>query len=84
MWSLLHGVVNFSGCGLMQWLCRVLLHFLFHLKIDGAIFCAMVGFIVMVYAVWRFHCVWALTAPPAMVRNSASLVVLEGYLIESF
>jgi hypothetical protein len=48
MWSPLHCVVDFSGCGLIRRLCRILLHFLFRLKIDGAIFCAMVGFIAMV------------------------------------
>jgi hypothetical protein len=76
VWSPLHGVVDFLECELMRRLCRTLLHFLFHLKIDGAIFCAMVGFIAMVHAIWRFHCVWASTAPAAMVRSSASLVVL--------
>jgi hypothetical protein len=29
MWSILYGVVDFSGCGLMRRLCRILLHFLF-------------------------------------------------------
>jgi uncharacterized membrane protein required for colicin V production len=67
MWSPLHAVVDFSGCGLVRRLCRILLHFLFGLKIDGAIFCAMVGFAVMVHAVWRFHCVWPSIAPPATV-----------------
>jgi hypothetical protein len=76
VWSPLHGVVDFLECELMRRLCRTLLNFLFHLKIDGAIFCAMVGFIAMVHAIWRFHCVWASTAPAAMVRSSASLVVL--------
>jgi hypothetical protein len=76
MWSPLHCVVDFSGCGLMQRLCRILLNFLFRLKIDGAIFCVMVGFIAMIHAVWWFHCVWASAAPQAMVQSSASLVVL--------
>jgi hypothetical protein len=47
----------------MQRLCRILLHFLFRFKIDGAIFYAMVGFIAMVHAVWRFHCVLASIVP---------------------
>jgi hypothetical protein len=55
----------------------------FYLKIDETIFCAMVGFIVMVHAIWRFHCVWALVMPLSMVQSSASLVVLGGSLIES-
>jgi hypothetical protein len=32
-------------------MCRILLHFLFCLKIYGAIFCAMLGFVAMVLAV---------------------------------
>jgi hypothetical protein len=83
MWSPLHGVIDFSGCELMRRLCRILLHFLFCLKIDGTIFCVMVGFVAMVHAVWRFHCVWASAAPLAMVQSSASLDVLVGYLIEN-
>jgi hypothetical protein len=67
IWSPFHGVVDFLGCRLIRRLCRIFLHFVFCLKIDGAIFCAMVGFIVMVHVVWRFHCVWASAAPPAKV-----------------
>jgi hypothetical protein len=63
----MHGVVDFSGCGLVQRLCRVLLHFPFHLKVDGAFFGVMVGFTAMIHAVWRFHYIWASTAPPATV-----------------
>jgi hypothetical protein len=59
----LHGVVDVSGCGLMRRLCQILLHFIFGLKIDGTIFCAMVGFTAMVHVVWRFHCVLAPAAP---------------------
>jgi uncharacterized membrane protein required for colicin V production len=83
MQSPLHGVVEFSGCGLVRRLCRILLHFLFGLKIDGAIFYVMVDFTTMVHAVWRFHYVWALATPPATVRSSTSLVILGGSLIES-
>jgi hypothetical protein len=61
--SSLHGVVDFSGCRLMRRLCRILLHFLIRLKIDGAIFSVMVAFTTMVHAVWMFHCVWASTVP---------------------
>jgi hypothetical protein len=57
-------------------LCQILLHFLFDRKVDGAIFCVMVGVASMVHAVWRFHCVWVLAAPSATVRSFASLVVL--------
>jgi hypothetical protein len=56
-------MVDFLGCWLMQRLCRILLHFLFRFKIDGAIFYAMVGFIAMEHAVWRFHCVLASIVP---------------------
>jgi uncharacterized membrane protein required for colicin V production len=76
-------LVEFSGCGLVRRLCRILLHFLFGLKVDGAIFCAMIGVAAMVHTVWRFHCVWVLVVPLAMVQCSASLVVLGGSLIES-
>jgi uncharacterized membrane protein required for colicin V production len=76
MRSPFHGVVDFSGCGSVQRLCRILLHFLIGLKIDWAIFCAMVGFGAMVHEVWRFHSVWASAVPPAMVQSFASLVVL--------
>jgi hypothetical protein len=82
MWSPSHGVVDISGCGLMRRLCRILLYF-FRLKIDGAIFCAMVGFIAMVHAVWRFHCVLTSAAPLPMFQSSTSLVVLGGSLIKS-
>jgi hypothetical protein len=74
--SPLHGVGDFSGCGLIRRLCRILLYFLFHLKIDETIFSVMVDFTAMVHAVWRFHCVWASAMPPVMVQSSASLVVL--------
>jgi hypothetical protein len=83
MRSPLHSEVDFSGCGLVRRLCQILLHFLFGLKIDGAIFCAMVGVAAMVHVVWRFHCVWASAAPLATVRSSTSLVVLGGSSIES-
>jgi uncharacterized membrane protein required for colicin V production len=69
----MHSVIDFSGCGLVRRLCRILLHFLFGLKVDGAIFCAMVGVAAMVHTIWRFHCVLASAAPPA-----TSLVVLGG------
>jgi hypothetical protein len=46
----LHGVVDFSGCGLMRRLYRILLHFIFGLKIDREIFCVMVGFAAMIHA----------------------------------
>jgi hypothetical protein len=67
MWSLLHGVVDFLGCGLVRRLCRILLHLLFGLEIDGAIFCVIVDFAAMVHPVWRFYCAWASAMPPAMV-----------------
>jgi hypothetical protein len=67
----------------MRRLCRILLHFLFRLKVDGTIFGAMVSFTATVHAVWRFHCVWASVVPPAIVQSSTSLVVLGGSLIES-
>jgi hypothetical protein len=51
MRSPLHGVVDFSGCGLMRRLFRILLYFLFGLKIDGPIFYEMVGFAAMVHGV---------------------------------
>jgi hypothetical protein len=82
MRSPLLGVVDFSGCGLVQRLCRILLHFLFALKVDGTIFCSMIGVTAMVHAVWGFYCVWASTTPPATVRSSASFIVLRGSLIE--
>jgi hypothetical protein len=66
-WSPLYGVVEFLGCGLLQRLCKILLHFLFRLKIDATIFCAVVDFIAMVPAVWRFQCVWASAVSPATV-----------------
>jgi hypothetical protein len=49
--SILHGVIDFSGCGLMRRLCRILLHLLFRLQIDGAIFGAVVGCAAMIQAV---------------------------------
>jgi hypothetical protein len=55
--STLHGVIDFSGCGLMRRLCGILLHLLFHLQIDGAIFDAVVGCAVAIQAVQRFECV---------------------------
>jgi hypothetical protein len=54
MRSPLLGVVDFSGCELVRRLCRILLHFLFALKVDGIIFCSMIGVTAMVHAVWRF------------------------------
>jgi hypothetical protein len=66
----------------MRRLCIILLHFLFCLKIDVAIFCAMVGFIAMVHSAWRFHFVWTSVMPPATVRSSASLAVLGGGIFD--
>jgi hypothetical protein len=48
--SPLHGVIDFSGCGLMQRLCEILLHFLLRLQKDGVIFSAMVGCAAMIHA----------------------------------
>jgi hypothetical protein len=68
MWNIAGDAEPIAWCGWLfgvLWrLCRILLHFLFGLKIDGTIFCAMVSF-------------------AAMVRSSASLVVLGGYLIKN-
>jgi hypothetical protein len=78
----LHGMVDFSGCELMRRLCRILLHFLFPLKIDGAIFGAMVDCTAMIHAVQRFECVRASAAASFVIQCSAYLSALWGSLLE--
>jgi hypothetical protein len=73
---------NIAG-GMERRMCRILLHFLFRLKIYGSIFCAMVGFIATVLVVWRFHCVWASTMPRLRFEALPLWFVLGGNLIEN-
>jgi hypothetical protein len=80
--SPLHGVIDFSGCGLMQRLRGILLHFLFRLQIDGAIFGVVVGCAVMIHAVWRFECIRPSVVASVTIRCSTSLAVLCGSLVE--
>jgi hypothetical protein len=63
----LHGVVDFSGCGLLRGLYGILIRFLLRVQEDGAIFGVMVGRITIVQTIWRFDCVRAstVTAAPA-------------------
>jgi hypothetical protein len=51
VWSPLHCVVDFPGRWLLRRLSQLLIHFLFSVDVNGAIFSAMVGFIAMVHAV---------------------------------
>jgi hypothetical protein len=55
--SPLHGVIDFSGRGLMRRLDGILVHFLFCLQISRAIYVVVVGCATIVHAVWRFMCV---------------------------
>jgi hypothetical protein len=80
--SPLHGVVDFSGCRLLQRMGGFLLHFQFRVKEHGAIFCAMVGFTTMEHALRKSYCVWASTVIAATIWCSASFAVLSGSLIE--
>jgi hypothetical protein len=73
--SPLHGVIDFSGCGLMRRLCGIVLHF-FHLHIDGAIFGAVVGCATMIHAVRRFECVRPSVMASVMIQCSSSLAAL--------
>jgi hypothetical protein len=63
-----HGVIDFLGCGLMRRLCGDLLHFLFCLQIDGAIFAMVVCFSAVIHAVRRFECVRPSATASAVIR----------------
>jgi hypothetical protein len=80
--SPLHGVIDFSGSGLLRRLYGILFHFSFRHEEDGAIFGAMVGFAAVIYAVQRFECVRASAVASAMIWCSTSLATLYESLVE--
>jgi hypothetical protein len=57
----MHGMVDFSRCGLLRSVCGALVHVLLCLQVDGAIFGSVVGVSTVVHAVWRSDCVRAST-----------------------
>jgi hypothetical protein len=79
--SPLHGVVDFSGCDLLWWLCGVLLHFSFGVKEDGTMFGAVVSFAAMVHAGRRLECVGAMPMTSAPIWCAAYLVALHESLL---
>jgi hypothetical protein len=79
--SPLHGVVDFSGCYLLRRLRGFLVHFSFGLEEYEAIFCAMIGLIVVKHIVQRSECVWASAATTTAIWCAASLIVLSESLI---
>jgi hypothetical protein len=60
----------------------MLLHFLFRLQIDGAIFVVVVGYATVVHAVWRFEYVRPSATASATVQCSASLAALCRSLVK--
>jgi hypothetical protein len=81
--SPLHGVIDFSWCGLMWRLCGILLYFLFWIQKGGAIFGVAVGCAVVIHVVRRFECVRSSAMAWATIRCSASFATLCGSLVES-
>jgi hypothetical protein len=76
VWLTSQGVDRCEGCVES---CSI---FFFCLKIDGAIFGAMVGCAAMIHVAWRFQSVRASAAPSAMIQCSASLTTSHGSLVE--
>jgi hypothetical protein len=79
--SPLHGVVDFSGCYLLRRLRGFLVHFSFGLEEYEAIFCAMIGLVVVKHIVQRSECVWASATTTTAIWCAASLIVLSESLI---
>jgi hypothetical protein len=79
--SPLHGVVDFSGCCLLQRLVGFLAHFSFGLEEYGAIFCLMIGLAAVKHAVWRSEYVWLSAMTATTIWCATSLIVLGESLI---
>jgi hypothetical protein len=77
VWSPLHGMVDFPRLQLRQRLVGVLVHFLFGVDVDGAIFGFVVGFVAMVHVVEGSWCIQASAAPMTSVRSSTSLPLVK-------
>jgi hypothetical protein len=80
--SPLHGVIDLPRRRLLQRLLGVLLHLSFRLKEYRVIFCALVGFAVVVHAVQRLVCEWTSATTTVLTWCVASLTVLARPLVK--
>jgi hypothetical protein len=70
----LHGVIYFSRRGLWHRLFAILPHHSFGFEEYWAIFCVVIGIIVVVHALWRLE--WVLATDSSSTWHSSPMVVL--------